>query len=436
MKLRNYQQWLIDDLRRATLTHKRPIAVLPCGAGKTFIFTFIARQHVLQGGKVHFYVHRRELLDQTYDTFKEANIPTDNIYIQTIQTRKKPPFEPTMIIFDEAHHAVSATWKRIIDNNPDAYIIGLTATPKRTDGQSLGQVFDTIIEGVDADWLIDNNYLAPYDYYAPVLSTLSRHDIYIERGRDYDGVAVGDVMLRSKIYGDVKKYLDPNRKTIIYSPSIAFSESLTDLGVVHLDGNTPDKERRQIISDFKSGKIMWLSNVDLLGEGFDVPDCEVVILLRPTKSTVLFIQQTMRALRYKKGKQATIYDLVGNVYTHGMPTDYNNWVMEGSMRPKLNQADETVIRVCQDCFRAYKGIHPICPYCNFNNGKTQAQIREDKEAELKRIKEIKRRERIAEEWQASTLDELIQLGVRRGYKSPRIWATKKWNARIRKRGRI
>ena len=126
-------------------------------------------------------------------------------------------------------------------------------------------------------------------------------------------------MLKNKIYGDIKKYLDPSRKTIIYSPSVDFSKSLNALGVVHVDGTTPLVERNDIINKFRTGEIMHLTNVDLFGEGFDIPDCEVVILLRPTKSTTLFIQQTMRALRFVENKRATIYDLVGNVFTHGLP---------------------------------------------------------------------------------------------------------------------
>ena len=207
-----------------------------------------------------------------------------------VQKRTLPETPPSLIIFDEAHHATATQWRNITEKYPDALIVGLTATPKRTDGTTLANDFDVLVEGVDANYLIDNGYLAPYDYYAPKLTTIAPSDILVGKGKDYDGTAVGDIMLRSKIYGDIKKYLDPSKKTIIYAPSIALSSSLEALGVVHVDGNTPVKERNAIIDKFRTGEIMHISNVDLFGEGFDVPDCEVVIMLRPTKSTVLFIQ--------------------------------------------------------------------------------------------------------------------------------------------------
>ena len=422
IKLRPYQTQLINDTREAFRTHRRILSVLPCGGGKTVLFAYMSREHVLRGGVVHFYVHRRELLTQAQNTFTTFGLPTDNIYIGMVQSRKIPDTTPTLIIFDEAHHSTANTWRIITERYPNALVVGLTATPKRTDGSTLANDFDILVEGVDANYLIDNGYLAPYDYYAPKLSTISQSDILLGTGKDYDGVAVGEVLLKNKIYGDILKYLNPERKTIIYSPSVAFSQSLTALGVTHVDGNTPKQERDIIINKFRSGEIMHLSNVDLFGEGFDIPDCEVVILLRPTKSTVLFIQQSMRALRYRTGKRATIYDLVGNVFTHGLPTDYNNWELTGKLTKKNNQAYEISVRMCEKCYRVYSGISPICSYCQHDNGKTQAQIKHDQAVELEKIEAIKRRERKYEQSQATTLDELIALGKARGYKNPAYWA--------------
>ncbi len=391
------------------------MVVLPCGAGKTVIFAYMAREHVMRGGYVHFYVHRRELIDQTLDTFASIGIPTDNIYIGTVQSRKPHHTDPSLIIFDECHHATAKQWTNIIDRYPDALIVGLTATPVRLDGNNLSDIFDVLIEGVNTDWLIKNNYLAPYDYYAPKLSTISEQD-FIVRGSDFDNVAIGDIMLKRKIYGEVSKYIDPNRKTIIYSPSVAFSKSL---GVPHIDGATPDAERKRIVSDFKSGKIMAITNVDLFGEGFDVPDAEVVILLRPTQSTALFIQQTMRAMRYKKNKRATIYDLVGNVFTHGLPSDYKNWQLAAPRKNnKRGSANEVLVRQCEKCLLVYRGTDSICPYCKHDNGKTQAEIKQA-EAELEKIESINKRREVG---MARTLPDLIKIGKKRGYKNPEYWA--------------
>lgn len=429
-KLRGYQTDLIDLTRtQMSYGHRRILSVLPCGAGKTLIFAFMAVEHAKRGGLVHFYVHRKELLDQAKKTFETFNLPTDNIFIGMVQRRTVASTIPTLIIFDEAHHATANQWTNITERYPESFIVGLTATPKRSDGSTLANEFDVLVEGVNANWLIENGYLAPYDYYAPSLTTIKPSDILINRGKDYDGAKIGDIMLKNKIYGDVRKYLHDDRKTIIYAPSIEFSKSLEILGVVHIDGTTPTNERDEIINKFRNGEIMHLTNVDLFGEGFDIPDCEVVILLRPTKSTTLFIQQTMRALRYVEGKRATIYDLVGNVFTHGLPTDYKDWELTGSVKPKHRAADEVKIRMCTKCFRVYGGVNPSCPYCDHDNGKTQAQILEDQQAELIKLENIKKRELRMEEGRATTLHDLIQLGIKRGYKNPNYWAKMKMKAR-------
>ncbi len=424
LTLRPYQVDLITNTRASISNgHRSVLSVLPCGAGKTVLFVFMAREHVMRGGYVHFYVHRRELLDQTLETFDRFNIPTDNIYVGMVQRRTPHHTDPTLIIFDEAHHATARQWTNIIERYPNAFIVGLTATPTRSDGAPLGDLFSDLVVGVSADWLIANEYLAPYDYYAPSIPTLNPNDIQVMRGSDYDGAAVGDIMLRSKIYGDVAKYIDPNRKTIIYAPSVAFSQALaTELGCTHLDGTTPESERKRIVQAFRKGEIMCLTNVDLFGEGFDVPDAEVGILLRPTQSTALYIQQATRVLRYQPNKKATIYDLVGNVFTHGMPTDDHEWSLETKLRRTYHQANEVTVRECGSCYRVYRGVSPTCPYCQHDNGRTQAEIKADEEAELVRIENIERRNRNIENNTASTLEELIAIGVKRGYKNPRGWA--------------
>lgn len=436
MKLRKYQADLMQATRNAmSAGYKRPIVVLPCGGGKTVMFAYMASEHVARGGTVLFLVHRRELIAQTLDTFARVGIPLDGVHVGMVQSAKKLQITPTLIIFDECQHAVAATWRAIIDRWPSVYIVGLTATPKRTDGSSLAAVFDTLVNGVSAQWLIDNKYLAPYDYYAPRLSTIKQSD-FVTKGSDYDLEQVSDIMLKSKIYGDIKKYIDPSRKTIIYAPSIEFSKSLANNidGITHFDGTTPTAERDAIIADFRAGRIMALTNVDLIGEGFDVPDCEVIMLLRPTQSLVLYIQQAMRGLRYIDGKRATIYDLVGNVFTHGMPTQTVEWDLVGKIKSARGSADEVLVRLCGNCFRVYEGKLPICPYCGHDNGKTRVEIATDERVELERIEYIKKRDARREVGMSQSLDDLIKLGIKRGYKNPTYWAKSIINARRSKNG--
>jgi len=428
MKLRQYQVSLINNTREAFRSFKRPLVVLGCGAGKTICFADMAHKHIkLHNGYVWFLVHRQELIEQTDKTFKEFGIPEDNVFIGMVQTITRHPErykKPTLIIFDEAHHAKAKSWTNIIDYFQDVPMIGLTATPARRDGKPLGDIFDTMVIGESNDNLIKQGWLSEYDYYAPSVEVLE----YKIKGTDYDLNDVTAQLLKSKIYGDIGKYIDQTRKTIIYCPSIMFSKLICErYGAIHFDGDTPKKEREQIVKDFRSGKIMLLSNVDLIGEGFDVPDCEVVILLRPTMSLALYIQQSMRCLRPGENKRATIYDLVGNVYKHGLPTEDREWSLAKQLKARKDE-DEIIVRQCQKCRLVYSGNARVCPYCGNDNGNTRKQIEEEQNIELAKVKKIER----MKVGRAGTLEELIKIGQQRGYKNPNYWAKMIISSRKRK----
>lgn len=431
MILRPYQLQLVNDTREAFRNYVKPLVVLPCGAGKTVCFADMAHKHIkLYNGYVWFLVHRRELIEQTHNTFRDFGIPEDNVFIGMVQTITRHPEryrKPTLIIFDEAHHAKAKTWYNIIDYFNDVPMIGLTATPVRRDGKALGDIFDTMIQGVSAEWLIANGYLAPYDYYAPNVERLE----YRLKGTDYDLDDVTAQLLKSKIYGDIGKYIDNSRKTIIYSPSIAFSQSLVEsIGATHFDGTTSKNERQRIVTDFRSGKIRILSNVDLIGEGFDVPDCDTVILLRPTLSLSLYIQQSMRCLRPAEDKRAIIYDLVGNCYRHGLPTEPREWSLTKDNKVRNASGEEdVVVRRCHNCELIYSGTASVCSYCGHDNGKTRKQLERDKAVELERIEAIERKKAKREVGMARSLDDLIAIGKQRGYKNPRYWAMMILNSR-------
>lgn len=432
MKLRDYQCDLIDLVRTSfSHGHRRVLAVLPPGAGKTVCFAFMAYQHVSRtsSARVWFLVHRRELVEQARATFTAWGLTDTHIYVGMVQTISRrlsrgitPEDTPTLIIYDEAHHATSTTWQRIVSAYPRVPTVGLTATPARLDGDALGAVFDDICVGVDAPWLIDRGYLAPYDYYAP--RTVDMRTVSL-RGADYDADGVADVLLKSHIYGDVMRYINKNNKTIIYCPTVAFSRDLASriTGAVHFDADTPTAERDAIVQAFRAGTVRVLTNVDLIGEGFDVPDCDTVMLLRPTQSVTLYIQQAMRGMRPHGNKRATIYDFVGNCYRHGLPTDHREWSLSGRMRAKNPSGDPDVTaRLCSHCMRVYAGVSAVCPYCGHHNGKTRAQIQADEKAELERIETAKKLESRRQQGRAQTYGELIQLGRDRGYKHPEQWA--------------
>lgn len=441
MKLRDYQKELVKSVRNSfSEGHSKPLVVLPCGGGKTVCFADMANKHIQKNtaqNNVWFLVHRQELIDQTLETFEKFGIPTGSIFVGMVQTlaskiRRGIQLEiPTLIIFDEAHHATAKTWQSIVDYFEGVPMIGLTATPSRMNGESLGHIFDDLVLGADEEYLMKNKYLADYDYYAP---KIMKQDFEI-RGSDFDQQKVADMFEKKKIYGDVIKYIKPEHKTIVYCPNIAFSEQLAEMipGAVHFDGGTPKEERRQIVKEFKEGKIRALLNVDLIGEGFDVPDCDCVVLLRPTMSYTLYIQQSMRALRPKPDeRKAVIYDLVGNVFRHGLPTDPKQWSLNKKTRPRNPSGEvDIIVRTCEKCLLTYSGTRPICPYCGHDNKKTRRQIEQEKQEELEKIEKIEKRNKKIEQGLARSYNELVKLGKKRGYKNPQFWAKKVMKSRHR-----
>lgn len=449
MQLRDYQTDIINDVRKVfTFGIKRVLAVLPCGAGKTLCFADMCTKHTEKHAEnyVWFLVHRRELIDQTIETFRQFNLNTNQVLIAMVQSVSRNIADykkPTLIIFDEAHHAVANTWVNILNAYPDVPVVGLTATPVRLNGKPLGNVFDKMVVGVDTNYLIANKFLAPFNYYAP---NINLEDAQFKiKGSDYDMQDVEATFDKIAVYGNVIQNINLENKIIIYCPSIAFSKKLeneinshfTKRVAKHFDGNTDELERRSIVNEFREGKLRILLNVDLVGEGFDVPDCNVVMLLRPTMSVALYIQQSMRALRYQENKTATIYDFVGNVFRHGLPNDNFNWQLNKPLKIRnATNEKEVLIRECKNCFRVYGGTAPVCPYCNNNNGKTKTQLKIEQDAQLQKIEQIEKKKERMEIGMAKSFEELIAIGKKRGYKNPAFWARQILGARNNKTKKI
>nr|WP_305143912.1 helicase-related protein [Staphylococcus equorum] len=234
--------------------------------------------------------------------------------------------------------------------------------------------------------------------------------------------------MQKTIYGDAvtnyKKFAD-GKKTIIYThnveSSINVAEKFKDSGysALQVDGKTPKQQRELAMEMFREGKVNILVNAELYGEGVDVPDCECVILLRPTESLTLFIQQTMRAMRYQPNKQAIIIDHVGNWYRHGLPDTEHNWKEHFEGGKKKTSKDNSVpIKECPECFGVVESSYTICPYCGCEFPK---EMQEDYDlilnAELEEVTEdkvIQLNLKTAEE--CETVEELYQLAKENGYK--------------------
>ena len=418
ISLRPYQVDLLNATRKAYADgYRRPCIVAPCGAGKSHIVGEMARSATTKGNRVLFIVHRQELCDQINDLFTRVGVNMRLCtvgMVQTITRRLDKIKEPALIITDENHHCAAASYKRIYEHWPGAMCVGVTATPVRLNGGGLGGVNDILITGVDARWLIDNQFLAPYEYYAPTLADLS--GVRTQAG-DFDPVEVAKRLSKPSIYGDAVKYykqLADGRQAICYCANIELSKRMAaELpNAAHIDGTTPRAERDEIIQRFRDGDIKVLCNVDLISEGFDVPDCSCAILLRPTQSLTLYIQQSMRCMRYQPGKTAIIIDHVGNYARHGLPDTPREWELNPA--PKRGKAkSEVQIKQCPKCFFVHIPCD-ACPRCGFLYPKAARTVEEIKAAKLERITNIVMDYTTPKD--CKTYAELMAYGKRKGFK--------------------
>lgn len=421
--LYDFQNELVDRTRRSWATwHKRPCIVLPCGGGKSVIAAEIAKRTTQAGNQVLFIVHRKELCDQIRNTFSWWGVDMNLCNVGMVQTVSRHLDEeptPRLIITDENHHCMATGYRRIYEKWPDAYMFGITATPERLDGQGLKDINDDLVIGPSAAWLIDNHYLAPEDYYTFGIISGGR----IRMG-DFDP---NDVKITAAEQNNVAKtYLDlaEGRKAVCYMPtvkkSIEMAETFKRHGIPaeHFDGTTAKAERDSIIERFRSGETMILCNVDLISEGFDVPDCSCSMLCRPTQSLTLHIQQSMRCMRYQPNKTAIILDFVRNVNRHGLPDQDRVWTLEGKKR-KGRICKEAPVKTCPDCYRTVPANVAICPECGFKF-EARKRMQQDLALELHKVDKAKIQTNYFTLDMCTSYSDLLKYAAQRGYK--RGWA--------------
>ena len=438
MPLREYQIDLINQVRNSWhKNNKAPCIVLPCGGGKSVIVAEMAKRTTEKGNRVLFIVHRKELCDQIRNTFSRWGVDMNLCQIGMVQTVCRHLNEvpaPSLIITDENHHSKANSYMKIYKAFPNAYRIGVTATPERLDGSGLKDVNDDLIIGVSAKWLIENKFLAPYEYYAPTLVDLEK--VKVKQG-DYDEKQVEEMMIKRAVFGDVITYYNKfakDKQAICYCTTIKHSKAMTEnfnengITAAHIDSETPKSERDDVIERFRKGEIKILCNVDLISEGFDVPDCECAILLRPTKSLTLYIQQSMRCMRYKPNKTAVIIDHVGNYVRFGLPDADRQWTLDGrKKKAKGNSIDkEEEIKDCPECFQVFakyddsgKPVN-ICPFCGYVFPKSKKkEIEEIKETALQKITDFVVNYDSPQE--CGSYQELLLYAQRHNYKKGWAW---------------
>ena len=432
IKLRQYQIDLIKKLKTSLKEENHNVMVQsPAGSGKSVTMAEIARKATKRRNFVLFIVHRRELVDQIKKTFELQNVNFSFCYIGMVQTVTRHLDKinyPRLILVDEAHHSLAKSYIRIFKYFSKANVIGFTATPWRLSGKGFTDIYNDVILGPSIKWLIKNHYLAPFNYYSAKL--IDTNLLKKSSTGDYTHKSM-ETAGKSIIYGDMvksyKKFAN-NTKAIVYTYNVASAKRAANefnnsgIKAKEVDGKTNKEIRKKAMNDFRNGKIQILVNAELYGEGVDVPDCETVIMLRPTQSLSVFIQQSMRCMRYQKDKHAVIIDQVANYLKFGLPDQDRNWTLSDRAKHPRREGSTTdgpAIKTCPECFAVIEASNIICPLCGHDFSAEIRRIKQKKDQELSAIKTQKfhidliARKKVSE---LTSMHELSLYAKARGYK--------------------
>ena len=326
-ELRPYQQQARDRIHAEwDAGHTRTLLVLPTGTGKTIVFASVAADQVRAGDRVLILAHRGELLEQAADKLqrstglvsaveKAESTCLDSWFrvvvgsVQTLQRTARLERFPQdyfgTIIIDEAHHAITDGYRRILDYFSGAKVLGVTATPDRGDMRNLGEVFDSLAFEYKLTDAIKEGYLCKI--MAQTIPLQLDITSVTMSGGDY---AVGDLGTAldpylEQIAAEMARRCK-SRKTVVFLPLIKTSQKFRDLlntyGFRAAEVNGQSDDRRQVLADFDAGKYNVLCNSMLLTEGWDCPSVDCVVVLRPTKVRSLYSQMVGRGTRLSPGK--------------------------------------------------------------------------------------------------------------------------------------
>jgi DNA repair protein RadD len=423
IKLRDYQQQAVDQVRQAIAQgHRKPLAVMATGAGKSYVMAEITRLALEKGSKVLILVHRRHLVRQLMDTMDSYVLsygvimagfdshPGRSVQIGTVQTycrRVKidesgpQPFfiDADLIMVDEAHRALSPTYQQVLGLYPDKVVVGFTATPCLSSGVGMGEYFDALVQPIGIDELQGQGHLVPSRPFAPSKPDLARVKT---RMGDFEKKGLAKAMNTPQLVGDVVENwgrIAGGLQTIVFAVNVKHSKALRDeflrngIAAEHLDAHSDDEKREKILGKLYSKEIQVCCNVGLYTEGFDYPGAECIVLARPTKSLGLYLQMAGRGLRTHPGKEEVIIiDHGGCIDRLGFIEEPRIWSLGGkklawSTTPR-RKAEKTPM-TCEMCSTVFAG--PRCPHCGYEVQDWGKKIKAI-EAELVELKKPKQKE--------------------------------------------
>ena len=417
MKLRDYQQKAVDNLRLSIAQGKRaPVLVMPTGSGKTHVAAHLIRATVDRGNTALFLAPRRELVHQTSDKLQRVGVehgvimagePTSlypdvqvacipSLHRRAIAANRVPLPRAHLVLVDEAHLSVANTTKAIIAHyqQQGSRVIGLTATPCRSDGAGLGQIYDDLVEGPSVAELVDQGHLVPARYFTGEAPDLD--GVRVQMG-DFNQKQLGERVNQVELIGDVVQNwarIAPDRQTFVFAVNVAHSMNLAAefqrIGVAaeHLDGATPVREREQILERLRSGETQVLCNCDVMTYGVDFPPVSCIGLAKPTKSIARYFQMVGRGLRTSPGKSdCLVLDHAKAIQQIGFVDDPMPWSLDGKekVQDRLASERKTATEItCGDCGATFRPAK-ICPSCGAEQGRRYEKAIEAQEAELREI---------------------------------------------------
>lgn len=461
--LRDFQEKAIDEVRQAIRDgNKRIVLVSPTGSGKTVMASAIAKSSRDKGRKVVFLAPRRELVYQASEKLAKhevnngmimagehksimsmtqvACIPT--LHARCIRKTKEPLPPADLILVDEAHLSITDMTLSVLSKYPNAVVIGLTATPARSDGKGLGEYYSAMVEAPTVAELTRLGHLVPARYFAP--TTFDVSGVKTAKG-DYVEKQLAQAVDKPVLWGDVVTNwlrIARGRPTVVYGVNVAHSMHLRDsfleagIRAEHIDADTPTKERREILNRFEVGQTEVICNCEVLSYGWDCPSASAVVLARPTKSIVAYFQMVGRVLRPHFSKtDALVLDHGGIVDKLGFVDEPVAWSLDSDStvqertEAKRKEKKEGKKMTCPNCHALFVGTL-TCPNCGTSMPSHYAKYLNTAEDDLAEIDRNKRRQN--REWtteqKAHFMGELLGYAKEKGRNEG--WAAHKYKEKF------
>lgn len=427
---RPYQTRIIDQVRNSVRRgHKRILIVLPTGAGKGYVAARLIQESAKKGNSSVFFADQRELIHQIASHLTTLRVPArtimagvtdeygshemyrdsvlahlvakDTLFARAFRRDTLEPPNATFIQNDEAHKSLAPTWQTVLEYYDGCIQLGWTATPIRTDGRGMGDMYTDMVVGATYADLQRDGYLVPVRVFAPHRPDLG--GLKVARG-DYSKASLEQRMNRDEMVGDIIREWrehSEGRQTVVFASGVQHSIHVRNefraagISAEHVDGKMPDSEREDIIGSVRNGDTTVLCNYGIATTGVDIPGWKYMVCARPTKSFLLHRQMGGRIQRPLAGHaECVIQDHSDNCLVYGYPDEDVEWTLDTTEKvfekhqAKQREKGQKDPYHCEKCQTVYRGPH--CPTCGHRPERREQSPAMAKE---ERLKELERKRR-------------------------------------------